>query len=229
MQRRPLTRADHFTHFFFGDTVGATYDYLRRQQNYDWPVFDVTSLDLRCNLGGTTSGLHTATATVAPGSTVGFRSNLAAFHAGPFNAYLARAAGPIADFAGAGAVWFRIWSQGAHANPAGAGPLTWPLDQTSWSFAIPANTPPGDYLVRFEQIALHVAMRVGAPGQQEGAQFHMACAQIRVTGSATGACGGSGGSGVLTACRQPRTQGRVPRRVQGYRPECPGRHLHAQL
>jgi hypothetical protein len=41
---------------------------------------------------------------------------------------------------------------------------------------IPASTPPGEYLLRSEQIGLHVA---GAP------QWYISCAQLKITGSGT--------------------------------------------
>lgn len=41
---------------------------------------------------------------------------------------------------------------------------------------IPACLPAGEYLMRSEQIALHVASTTG------GAQFYLSCAQLSVTG-----------------------------------------------
>lgn len=41
---------------------------------------------------------------------------------------------------------------------------------------IPADIPAGDYLLRAEVIALHVA------GQTNGAQFYVSCYQITVSG-----------------------------------------------
>lgn len=52
---------------------------------------------------------------------------------------------------------------------------------------IPAATPNGEYLLRVEHIALHQAMQAG------GAQFYLACTQIKITG------GGSGTPGPLVA------------------------------
>lgn len=45
---------------------------------------------------------------------------------------------------------------------------------------IPADTPDGEYLLRVEQIALHLAQTAG------GAQFYLACSQIQVTGGGSG-------------------------------------------
>lgn len=52
---------------------------------------------------------------------------------------------------------------------------------------IPASTPSGEYLLRVDQIALHMANRPG------GAQVYLACSQIKVTN------GGSGKPGPLVA------------------------------
>ena len=52
---------------------------------------------------------------------------------------------------------------------------------------MPKALPDGEYLLRVEQIALHQAAQAG------GAQFYVACAQIKVSG------GGSGTPGPLVA------------------------------
>lgn len=46
-------------------------------------------------------------------------------------------------------------------------------------FKIPSDIAPGNYLLRAEVIALHVARSLG------GAQFYMSCFQLSVTGSGT--------------------------------------------
>jgi Auxiliary Activity family 9 (formerly GH61) len=52
---------------------------------------------------------------------------------------------------------------------------------------IPATTPEGDYLLRVEQIALHLA------SQPNKAQFYLSCSQIKITN------GGNGTPGPLIA------------------------------
>ena len=47
------------------------------------------------------------------------------------------------------------------------------------NFQMPSCIAPGNYLMRFELIALHSASSAG------GAQFYVGCAQINVTGSGT--------------------------------------------
>lgn len=48
---------------------------------------------------------------------------------------------------------------------------------------IPADTPPGDYLLRVEHIGLHMA---ASPNK---AQFYLSCSQITVTGPGGGSPG----------------------------------------
>ena len=58
---------------------------------------------------------------------------------------------------------------------------------TTSNATIPASTPNGEYLLRVEQIALHMA------SQANKAQFYLACSQIKITN------GGSGTPGPLVA------------------------------
>ena len=56
---------------------------------------------------------------------------------------------------------------------------------TTFNFVLPSSTPPGEYLLRAEGLAIHAAQKMG------GAQFYVACAQIRVTGNGKGVLGPS--------------------------------------
>ena len=58
---------------------------------------------------------------------------------------------------------------------------------TTTNTTIPTSTPNGEYLLRVEQIALHMA------SQPNKAQFYIACSQIQITG------GGNGTPGPLVA------------------------------
>ncbi|KDR78014.1 hypothetical protein GALMADRAFT_64786 [Galerina marginata CBS 339.88] len=134
------------------------------------PVTSVTSNDVRCNVK---PGAATQTVSVAPGSTVGFKLDNTIYHLGPAAIYLGKAPSTVASWDGSGANWFKIAEWGASFNPftftdLNAGQLT---------TTIPASTPPGEYLIRIEQVGLHVA---GAP------QWYISCAQIKITGSGTG-------------------------------------------
>lgn len=73
-------------------------------------MLSVTDTALRCyELDSTVAGT-TSTATVAAGSTVGFKAGNSVFHPGYFSAYMS-AASPAANSAsaGTGATWFKIW------------------------------------------------------------------------------------------------------------------------
>ncbi|TVY73193.1 putative endo-beta-1,4-glucanase D [Lachnellula suecica] len=176
-----------FPSLIAGGTTTTQWQYVRQWTGYQTndPVTDVTSTDIRCNVGASTKSVSTMS--VAAGSTVGFTAAPDIYHPGPLQAYMAKvpAGQTAATFDGSGAVWFKIYEQGPVF---GGSALTWPSNgATTVSFTIPPSTPAGDYLFRVEHIALHTATAAG------GAQFYISCAQITVTG------GGSGTPGPLVA------------------------------
>ncbi|KAJ3562678.1 hypothetical protein NP233_g9428 [Leucocoprinus birnbaumii] len=141
-----------------------------RQPHSNSPVTSVTSADITCNASPSPAS---QTVDVAPGATIGFKLDNTLYHLGPAAIYLGKAPSTAASWNGSGANWFKIAEWGATFNPftftdANASQLT---------TTIPANTPPGEYLVRIEQVALHVA---GAP------QWYISCAQIRISGNGSG-------------------------------------------
>ncbi|KAI3615068.1 glycoside hydrolase family 61 protein [Moniliophthora roreri] len=88
---------------------------------------------------------------------------------GPAAIYLGKAPGSAASWDGSGANWFKIAEWGATFNPF----QFTDFNANQLTTTIPSSVPPGEYLVRIEQIGLHVA---GAP------QFYISCAQINITG-----------------------------------------------
>ncbi len=79
---------------------------------------------------------------------------------------------------GKGEVWFKIYAEKAISS---GGQLSWAsLNKGSVSVTIPKSLPSGDYLLRVEHIALHMASSVG------GAQFYISCAQVKVSGGGSG-------------------------------------------
>ncbi|KAF5378491.1 hypothetical protein D9615_007130 [Tricholomella constricta] len=149
---------------------GTTSTTAIRQPVNNSPVESVTSNDITCNAN---PGAATTTVSVAPGSTIGFQLDNTIYHLGPAAIYLGKAPSTAASWDGSGANWFKIAEWGATFNPFTF--TTYNLNQLTTT--IPANTPPGEYLVRIEQIGLHVA---GAP------QWYISCAQIKITGSGSG-------------------------------------------
>jgi len=83
-----------------------------------------------------------------------------------------------ATWDGKGEVWFKIYAEKATSS---GGQLSWAsLNKGSVSTTIPKSLPSGDYLLRIEHIALHMASNAG------GAQFYISCAQVKVTGGGSG-------------------------------------------
>ncbi|TGO87319.1 hypothetical protein BPOR_0234g00050 [Botrytis porri] len=143
------------------------------------PVTDLTSTDLRCNVGGTVgvSGVCSVAAggnvTVEmhqqPGDRACANEAIGGAHYGPVILYMSKVSN-AANNTGSGS-WFKVDQEG--------------YDQTlnancgKRSFIIPSTLAPGDYLLRAEVIALHVASSVG------GAQLYLSYFQLRVTRSGT--------------------------------------------
>ncbi|KAG2009491.1 hypothetical protein CC2G_012424 [Coprinopsis cinerea AmutBmut pab1-1] len=137
------------------------------------PVESVSSSGMICGLNA--RGSASEVVTVPAGSTVGFRLDNTMYHQGPAAMYLGQVPGgqSVTSWNGAGNSWFKIAEWGATFNPF----QFTTFNKNSLSTTIPSNTPPGEYLLRIEQIGLHVA---GKP------QFYISCAQIRVTGGGGG-------------------------------------------
>ena len=58
----------------------ADYQYVRLNTNYNSPVTDVTSNDIRCNTGTQPNAAKTSTLSVAAGSTIGLGLDQAIYH-----------------------------------------------------------------------------------------------------------------------------------------------------
>ncbi|KAG6853135.1 hypothetical protein C0991_006615 [Blastosporella zonata] len=148
------------------------------------PVTDVTSTDLTCNVGGLAASA-TGTVTVPAGANLTFEWHqhaqrtgedpISAGHKGPVQVYIAKAPSTAATFNGQGAVWTKIYSSGL-LDPTTS---TWATDVVNansgkHSVKLPTSLPAGEYLVRAEILALHVA------STYPGAQFYIGCAQIKL-------------------------------------------------
>jgi len=178
-----LTRlSDVYAHYVFHSVdQTAPWDVVRRTDNYQnqHPILDVTDPNFRCYSSGRTAP---NTYTVEAGSNITINSNNQMYHIGVFNAYMAKAPGKAADFDGSGNVWFKVHEITAYPDPRGHQFPTFPssaLDKVT--FTIPKNIPTGEYLLRPEHIALH--------DFHGGAQFYIACAQLRVTNGGNGSPG----------------------------------------
>ncbi|KIJ69899.1 lytic polysaccharide monooxygenase [Hydnomerulius pinastri MD-312] len=153
-------------------------NYIRIPPNNN-PVTDVTSTDLTCNVNGL-SGSGVSTVSIPAGTNITFEWHqhaqrtgedaISSGHKGPVLVYIAKAPSTAASFNGQGTVWTKIYQSGL-LNPS---TQQWATDVHS--VVIPASLPAGEYLLRAEIIALHVA------SSYPGAQFYIGCAQVKITG-----------------------------------------------
>ncbi|KAI0355467.1 cellulose-growth-specific protein [Trametes cingulata] len=140
------------------------------------PITDATDAQIACNDDGSSGALQ-LTATVEAGSAITAYWNQVWPHPyGPMLTYLAQCPGSTCTGVNSNSLkWFKIDEAGLLSGTIakgywGAGKM---IDQnSSWTTTIPSSVPSGNYLIRFETIALH-----SLP-----AQFYPECAQIQITG-----------------------------------------------
>ncbi|KAG8736326.1 hypothetical protein FRC12_017686 [Ceratobasidium sp. 428] len=132
------------------------------------PVTDVNSNDIICNVNGNRAA--SGVTNVPAGATAYVQWDQGA-HPGPNLIYLAKVSDAKTTTI-TGLKWFKISQEGL------LGGQTWssPKSNGRYSFKIPSNIAPGQYLLRGETIGLH------ASSTYPGAQFYMSCVQINVTG-----------------------------------------------
>ncbi|KAF9468449.1 glycoside hydrolase [Collybia nuda] len=141
---------------------------VRKPQN-NMPIKPVTSTDMRCNVNPFPAS---ETVTVSAGSTIGFQLDGTVYHPGPAAIYLGKAPGSAASWDGSGANWFKIAEWGATFNPF----VFASLGKARLTTTIPNNVPSGEYLVRIEQLGLHITPP----------ESFVSCAQIKVTNGGSG-------------------------------------------
>jgi len=148
-------------------------------------VTSVSSPDIRCYQLKNTASV----ATVPAGATVHYISTQQINHPGPTQYYLAKvpAGQDAATWDGSGAVWFKFHTEMPIMSKDKQ--MSWPgqNEYKTTNATIPNTVPSGQYLLRVEQIALHLASSVN------GAQFYLSCSQVSITG------GGNGTPGPLVA------------------------------
>jgi len=139
------------------------------------PIQDATDPTISCNDDGTAGALQ-LTGTVAAGTAITAYWNQVWPHAiGPMLTYLANCGGDCTSVNSDTLSWFKIDEAGLLSGSVGSG--SWAdgemiADNSSWTTTIPSCVPAGNYLIRFETIALH----------SQPAQFYPECAQIKITG-----------------------------------------------
>ena len=165
--------------------LSGDWEYMRENSNGIMPTkqFLRDSDDFRCNSGSFANAGKTKVKKVMPGDQIGFQLWYYATmrHPGPLTIHMSRAPGDVRQYRGDGD-WFKVKQMIICRQPSN-GYLqdtdwcTW--DQSTVSFTLPKDTPPGQYLVRVEHIAIH--------GAQSGdTEFYFECAQIEVGGNGNG-------------------------------------------
>lgn len=150
------------------------------------PLKDLTSTDLRCNVGGGSAVAKTIDA--KPGSKIVLEwhhdtdaasdDTIDSSHKGPLLTYLAPASSN-----GVGNVWVKIAQDGYSGG-------SWAVDKLiaakgQHTITLPANLANGEYLLRDEILAHHESDTTFNTNPARGTQLYMGCVQIKVTGSGT--------------------------------------------
>ncbi|TGJ88734.1 hypothetical protein E0Z10_g40 [Xylaria hypoxylon] len=164
-----------------GTVAGKPYEFVRHNTNMNSPVTDLSSNDLRCNVGGATSG-STNTLEFNAGEQFTFSLDQAVYHQGPISLfvdvlyYMSKAPSTAAAYDGSGD-WFKIfdwapkfcqWTSAMDYVKL----LTEILD--TYSGTIPKCIPAGEYLLRIQSLAIH------NPGSTP--QWYISCGQVKVSG-----------------------------------------------
>jgi len=126
-----LGATDVSAHYIFqqlsvGGTKNAVWQYIREHTNFNSPVTELSSNDLRCNVGA--DGKKTQTLSVKAGDSFTFSLDTPVYHQGPVSLYMSKAPGAASDYDGSGG-WFKIYDWG----PTMSG------GQASWNMAGMSN------------------------------------------------------------------------------------------
>ncbi|KAJ6621516.1 glycosyl hydrolase family 61-domain-containing protein [Mycena sp. CBHHK59/15] len=144
------------------------------------PILDPTDPTIACNDDGSSGALQLTASAVKAGTPItGYWNQVWPHPYGPMLTYLAQCPGSSCTGVSASTLkWFKIDESGLINGTVfngywGSGKM---IDQnSSWTTTIPTTVPSGNYMLRFETIALH-----SLP-----AQFYPECAQIVITGGGT--------------------------------------------
>ncbi|KAL2202486.1 hypothetical protein CC79DRAFT_1372655 [Sarocladium strictum] len=158
-----------FQQLSVGSTKYPVFQYIRKNSNYNSPVTDLASNDLRCNEGATGAG--TDTVAVKAGDSITFTLDTAVYHQGPISVYMSKAPGSASSYDGSGA-WFKIKDMGPTFS---GGSSSWPMTLT-YQVTLPVCIPNGEYLLRIQSLAIHNPYPAALP------QFYISCAQISLNG-----------------------------------------------
>jgi len=158
-------------------------DCLRPYRNFEKenPIASILSPDMTCGFLPWAGQPANRKCPVRAGSTISMQWHhnnngpsddiIAPTHIGPCMVYMAK------SDTGAGAVWFKVFEDGFNPST-----RKWCVDtllenKGVFSFVVPSDISPGNYLIRGEIIALHNGYAV------DGSQPYVLCAEVTVSGS----------------------------------------------
>ncbi|CAE6345560.1 unnamed protein product, partial [Rhizoctonia solani] len=149
----------------------------RPYSSYD-PILNPIGSTLHCNNDGA-AGPNQQTLTIAAGQTITSIYAQWTHAEGPYTVYLAACPDTGCTSVNSSTLkWFKIYELGLISGTVYTG--KWAngllLANLKWDTIIPSNLKPGNYLIRWETLALH---------QSNTPQFYPECAQLQVTGSGT--------------------------------------------
>lgn len=143
--------------------LSEDWEYIRENSKGIMPTseFLQPSDDFRCNSGSFENAGKTKVYKVNPGDKIGFQLwHFATMkHPGPLTIHMSKAPGDVRQYRGDGD-WFKVHQEIICRPPSNGGLndtdwCTW--DRSTVSYRLPMATPPGQYLVRPEHIAIHGA------------------------------------------------------------------------
>ncbi|RPD53086.1 hypothetical protein L226DRAFT_473662 [Lentinus tigrinus ALCF2SS1-7] len=147
------------------------------------PVKGASNPNLSCGQNAQNAAL---VASANPGSEVAFawasgNGGNWPHNTGPMLTYMASCGDTTCDkFDASNAQWFKVDEVGKKSDGS-----AWVqqdiMNGKTYSFTLPDNIQPGDYLIRHEIIALQLAVSEG------GAEFYPSCTQVRIGGNGNGA------------------------------------------
>ncbi|KAI5844917.1 glycoside hydrolase [Tricharina praecox] len=174
-----MAAAHQNMHQIWVNGVTPGYEKCIRRAPSNSPVTDVTSAALTCNVNGNAVPFTDVdVCAAAAGDEIVVQWDISS-HPSPITHFLF---GPVSDAKTATGVgqWFKIaetdYENGKWPNEVMA------ANEGKHSFRLPAKLQSGDYILRSEMLALHGSQSLG------GAQFYIACAQLKISGAATASC-----------------------------------------
>ncbi|KAF2020248.1 lytic polysaccharide monooxygenase, partial [Aaosphaeria arxii CBS 175.79] len=152
-----------------------------RKQSSNYPLEDVTSKDMACNVGGDTGVQGLISVPQGAELTFEFKASLIdkskprlePGHKGPCAVYLKKV-DSAEKAAGSGSGWFKVWDEG-YDSASGQWCTTKYTPTGKFTITLPKGLQAGEYLAKPELLALHNALE-GRP------QFFTGCMQIKIEG-----------------------------------------------